>query len=60
MKKNILLVFLYLITVLLFSSCKNQSEKQDIQKNKVEEKELSSVEIPYGDALSTEIGRAHV
>ena len=53
MKKNILLVFLYLITVLLFSSCKNQSEKQDIQKNKVEEKELSSVEIPYGDALST-------
>ncbi len=52
-KKNILLVSLYLITVLLFSSCKNRLEKEIVQENNVETAEQAAVEIPYGDALST-------
>lgn len=56
MKKNILLISLYLITVLLFSSCKNQPAQEAVQDNTAEEN-VETVEkvidIPYGDALST-------
>ena len=56
MKKNILLISLYLITVLLFSSCKNQPAQEAVQDNTAEENVETVekvIEIPYGDALST-------
>lgn len=51
-KKNILLISLYLITVLLFSSCKKQVETNTIHEQSTEKKEQIA-NIPYGDALST-------
>lgn len=53
MKKNILLISLYLITVLLFSYCKSQPEKGSVDNQLSEETKQIVEDIPYGDALST-------